>query len=73
MYVIGAHGSSYCIKSLAGVRERSKPLVSSSVNKLYASINNYNYLKPSFFLTLRFFLHKLFYFPLEHVLNIHNA
>ena len=37
------HIASELWESLAGVSERSKPLVSSSVNKLHAYINNYNY------------------------------
>ena len=64
---VAPHIASELWESLAGVSEISKPLVSSSINKLHAYINNYNYLKP------RFFLHKLFYFPLEHVLHIHNT
>ena len=43
------HIASKLLESLAGVSERSKLLVSSSVNKLYAYINDYNYLKPNFF------------------------
>ena len=43
---VAHHIASELWESLAGVSERSKPLVSSSVNKLYAYINNYNHLKP---------------------------
>ena len=39
------HIASELWESLAGVSERSKPLVSSSVNEY---INNYNYLKTKF-------------------------
>ena len=42
------HIASELWESLAGVSERSKPLVSSSVNKLHAYVNNYNYLKSFF-------------------------